>query len=161
MPYKGGTMTWSSVWLETVAGRTGNHTDQLVVFGIHSSPWERPCFTPNAVSSHRPSFVLAHDFHSILFSLHAGYGTVDPAGEMPANQQLNCRSIMGPVVHGAQHTAEAGDHVQGQLTAQPHLGRHHVHLLPGRSRWRTDHVLFRQSLWPVRDNLKKKKLFTD
>ena len=50
-------MAWNNVWLETVARRTGNRTDRSVFCDTNSSPWERPRFKPNAVSSHRASFV--------------------------------------------------------------------------------------------------------
>ena len=48
----------SSVWRETMVSRRGNLFDQSVFCVTRCSPWERPCFTPNAVPSHVPSLVL-------------------------------------------------------------------------------------------------------
>ena len=62
IPYKGREVRWNSVWHWTMASRPANLTDQSVFFGAHGSPWERPCFMPNAVSSHLPSFVLIRFF---------------------------------------------------------------------------------------------------
>ena len=51
---EGRKMRWDSVWCATVASHTGRHIDQPVFCDTRCSPWERPCFTPNAVSSHLP-----------------------------------------------------------------------------------------------------------
>ena len=48
----------NSVWHETMVSRIGNLTCLSVFCVTRCSPWKRPCFTPNAVSSHLPSFVL-------------------------------------------------------------------------------------------------------
>ena len=66
--YKGSALTWNSIWLGTMAGRTGNRTDQSVLFGTHSSTWERHRFKPNAVSSRRASFASHAEFRILDWS---------------------------------------------------------------------------------------------
>ena len=51
-------MRWNSVWREIMVSRTGHLTDQSVFCVTRCSPWERPRFMPNDVSSHVFSFVF-------------------------------------------------------------------------------------------------------
>ena len=55
---KGGEMRWNTIWRETVASHMCSLIDQLVFSDTRCWPWECPCFTPNAIASHLPSFVL-------------------------------------------------------------------------------------------------------
>ena len=55
--YKGREVRWNSVKRETVASHMGKLISYTVLCVTRCSSWERPCFMPNAVSSHLPSFV--------------------------------------------------------------------------------------------------------
>ena len=56
--YKGREVRWNSVWCEIMVSRTANLTEQSVFRVTRCSAWERPFFTPNAVSSHLFSLLL-------------------------------------------------------------------------------------------------------
>ena len=56
--------------VKTVASCTGNRTNQSVLCDTRCSSWKRPSFTPNAVSSHLPSFVLINWFRFISVQQH-------------------------------------------------------------------------------------------